>query len=107
MSKIPQKVFIALESIDNSMQSICEHNKKGKAYEVFFIIDTLRSFDGSILRAVGKENFSKLSDIVSRTMRAYAYFIDSSVINNVEWETVDFLATSSHELISKIIQSIR
>jgi len=107
MSNIPQKVFIALESIDNSLQSICEHKKKGKAFEVFFILDTLRAFEGSILRAVGKENFSMLSNSISKTMRSYAHFIDNASINSSNWETIDLLATSSHELLAKIIQSIR
>lgn len=105
MKKVPQKVFIALDSINNSLQSICDHKRKGRAFEVFFVLDTLLSFEGSISRAIGKQNFEELLISIRSTMRIYSQFTDNS--NNVTWETVGILTKKSQQFLSSIIEMIR
>jgi len=105
MKKIPQKVFIALDSINNTLQAMSDHKRRGRAYEVFFILDTLLSFKDSILRAIEKKRFADLLSTIRATMRTYSQYIDGT--NNVTWETVEIFAKNSQDFLSATIESIR
>ena len=104
MKKIPQKVHIALDSINNMLQSIGNQKKKG-AHDIFFIMDTLLVFEGAISRAIGKTNFESLTISIRSTMRAYAEYIDNPT--SIAWATVDDLSKKAQELLSMIINIIR
>lgn len=100
MGKFPAKINTALINIDAALSSILLSKEKGCPIGSFVIYDTLFSFNGALSRAMIKNDYGNLTDLIRTTLRAYAYYMDNC--SSVRWDILMGLIKDTRDLIFQI-----
>lgn len=100
MKNFPPKVSSALTNIDTTLSSLTDRKKRGNSIGAFTVYDTLFSFQGAILRSIGKVKYHHLTIAIRTAMATYAYYIDDPT--DEKFEELDDLIKATRKIISEL-----
>jgi hypothetical protein len=104
MHHVAQKVFIALDSIVNVLGSIEDRRENNRVSDVFFVLDTLMTFEGAINRAIDRTAMQEMTLAIRSAMRLYSLYIDG---HETPWESVLSSTKRAKNCVLKNLDSLR